>query len=227
MLSSPHLILAGVVHHDPSVPDRLWKLLEERRPAGVSLEMSPYSLRFRREHSQRLAELLDQAVAQIGPEAEASGHVRAIRRAIGLPSEYEAASAWARRRGVGLELVDLSRVARGYLEHLEELVSVANLRALIAGGDKDPDAELDRQRRVAMRLVRGAKPLEAKIWPVPVDPDTVEREAHMERRIRRVLEGGRTSSWVHVGGWEHMLWIEGRPSLFARLRNMSPDRVIV
>lgn len=227
MLTQPHLTLAGVVHHDPSLPDRLWRLLEDRRPAGVSLEMSPYSLRFRRDHAQRLAAQLDAAAAELGPETESSGHVRAIRRAIGLPFEYEAVSSWARRRGLRVELIDLSRVSKGYLEHLDELVSAKNLRALIAKGDKDPDAEIDEQRRVAQKLVKGAKPLERKTWPVPVDPDTVEREAHMERQLRRRLEGGRATSWVHVGGWEHLLWVEGRPSLFARLVNMSPDRLIV
>jgi hypothetical protein len=50
----------------------------------------------------------------------------------------------------------------------------------------------------------------------------------MERRIRRALEGSRApSSWMHVGGWEHLLWVEGRSSLYVRLRNMNPERLIV
>lgn len=225
---SPHLTLVGVVHHDPTLPDRLWQLLEERRPGGVSLELSTYSLRFRKDHGERLLERLAASAEAVGAEASGSGAVRAIRRQLELPYEYEVLSAWARRRGVACELVDLSRVAEDYLMHMEELTGRENIEKLIDAGGREPEDEIDKQRRVAARLVKGSKPLEHNLWPVPLDPDTNEREAFMERKIRRSLEGSRApSSWMHVGGWEHLLWVDGRSSLYVRLRNMTPERLIV
>lgn len=226
-MNSVRLTLAGVVHKDPAGADRLWKFLDDRRPSGVTLEMSLYSLRFRREHRERLARELAASVERLGARAAASGHVRAIRRAIELPYEYEVCESYARRRDVPLELVDIAKVSRDYLAHYDELVSASNLEKLLDELDPDPAAEADRQRRIARRLLGAARPLGKKDWPVLTDPDTDAREAAMERRIRRVLEKAAGSHWIHVGGWEHLLWLEDRPSLYARLKGLAPDRLVV
>lgn len=226
-MNSVRLTLAGVVHQDPSGPDRLWKFLEDRRPAGVTLEMSMYSLRFRRENRERLAAALDASLARLDEKAAESGHVRAIRRAIGMPYEYEVLEQWTRRREVSFELVDVSHVARELLAHLDELVSYENLVKLLATPEPDSAEEAERQRRVATKLIGRAKPLTPKDWPVPADPAADEREAAMERRIRRHIERADGQHWIHVGGWEHLLWLEGRPSLFSRLKNLAPQRMVV
>lgn len=226
-MNSVRLILAGVVHKDPHGADRLWKFLDDRRPSGLTLEMSLYSLRFRKENRERLTEALEANVAKLGAKAAESGHVRAIRRAIDLPYEYEVCESYSRRRDVPLELVDIAKVSRDYLAHYDELVSLDNLKKVLDGPEPDAAAEADRQRRVAQRLIAQKKPLGPKEWPVPADPDTEERESAMERRIKRVLERANGSVWIHVGGWEHLLLLEDRPSLFARLKALAPDRMVV
>lgn len=226
-MNSVRLMLAGTIHKDPAGADRLWKFLDDRRPSGLTLEMSLYSLRFRREHRERLASELEANVQKLGPKAAASAHVREIRRAIELPYEYEVCESYARRRDIPLELVDIAKVSRDYLAHYDELVSADNLKKLLAAPEPDAAAEADRQRRIAKRLLAAAKPLGKKDWPVPPDPDTEEREAAMERRIKRVLEKAAGSHWIHVGGWEHLLWLEDRQSLYARLKSLAPDRVVV
>ena len=226
-MNSVRLTLAGVVHNDPAGPDRLWKFLEDRRPAGVTLEMSLYSLRFRREHRERLAGELEASLERLGGGAAESPHVRAVRRAIGLPYEYEVIESWARRRDISFELVDMSRVSREHLQHLDELVSYENLAKLVKAPEVDAAAEAERQRRVATKLINRVKPLTKKDWPVPRDPEADERDAAMERRIRRQLERATGQHWIHVGGWEHLLWLEDRPTLFSRLKNLNPDRAVV
>lgn len=224
-MNSVRLTLAGVVHKDPHGADRLWKFLDDRRPSGLTLEMSLHSLRFRKENRERLIETLEKNAAKL--KASDSGHVRAIRRAVELPYEYEVCESYARRRDVPLELVDIAKVSRDYLAHYDELVSTDNLKKLLDSPEVDASAEADRQRRIAARLIGAKKPIAAKDWPVPADPDTEEREAAMERRLKRVLERASGSHWIHVGGWEHLLWLEERPTLFARLKSLAPDRMVV
>lgn len=225
-MNSVRLMLAGVVHNDPHGADRLFQFLELRRPAGVTLEMSMYSLRFRREHRARLEAALDATLERL-PQAAALGHVRAIRRTIGMPYEYEVIEQWARRRDRPFELVDIAKVSREHLAHLDELVSFENISKLVEAPDRDVTAEAEQQRKVAAKLLARSKPLTAKEWPVPADPDTDEREAAMEKRIRRLLERAGDQQWIHIGGWEHLLWLEGRPTLYSRLKNLTPDRVMV
>lgn len=226
-MNSIRLTLAGVVHKDPAGADRLWKFLDDRRPSGLTLEMSLYSLRFRKENRERLMSTLDQNVESLGAEVADSAHVRELRRAIELPYEYEVCESYARRRDIPLELVDIAKVSRDYLAHYDDLVSTANIQKLLAQPAPDAAAEVERQRRIAKRLFGLKKAIAPADWPVPPDPDTDEREAAMERRIKRILEKAGGSHWMHIGGWEHFLWLEDRPTLFTRLKSLSPDRTVV
>ncbi|MBI4863255.1 MAG: hypothetical protein HY815_23770 [Candidatus Riflebacteria bacterium] len=228
------LVLAGVVHRDPEGPDRLWTFLATRRPQGVSVELSKYSLSFRRANRERLGQVLDENLKELarqrkldGPEPlEVTGHVRSMRRAIGIPYEYEVAASYCRRYDAQRELVDLSRTSRDRLEELEELTSLANLTTLLARPDLDRAAEARRQRAVAKRLL-AKKSLDSTDWPVAPDPDAATREMHMERQIRQAINRSRCSLWIHVGGWEHLLAVEGRPTLYTRLVEMSPQRLLI
>jgi len=228
------LTLAGIVHRDPAGADRLWDFLERCRPGGVSVELSRYSLAFRRSNRERLARTLDENLEVIMREdtdgretfLSESGHVYAIRAAIGVPYEYEVCSTYCRRHGAPLELADLSSSSRTHLPALEELISLPNLRRLLAEPDEDPREEATRQRRVAEGLLLRT-PLESARWPHPQDPEDWLREEHMARTIRRAISQNGDCQWVHVVGWQHLLWIDDRQTLYTRLLEYDPKRVIV
>jgi hypothetical protein len=228
------IVLAGVVHRDPAGADRLWSFLETRRPDGVSVELSRYSLSFRRSHAAVLEAALDENLDDLVRETARTeagrphelGHVRAIRAAIGLPYEYDVASTFCRRHGIAFELADLSASSRNHLPDLEELVSMQNLRRLLAEPDVEPREEAERQRTLARRLVRGS-PLDPSAWPVESDVENEAREEHMARVIRKSITDSGASRWVHVGGWKHLLWVDGRETLFTRLSDLVPERVVV
>jgi hypothetical protein len=235
------LVLAGVVHRDPEAAPRLWTLLESLRPQGVSVELSRYSLRYRQTHGRRLQTTLERGLDRLEREFAAQtgrrkgavspgehGEVQSIRRAIAVPGEYEVASTYCRRHGARLRLIDLSRVSRRLLPGLDELVSLHNLRLVVAGPHEDPSERMRRERDRVRRLVAGGRP-DTGGWPcgVDADPDASVRERHMEWQIRRELRDPAITCWVHIGGWEHLLPAGELRTLGARLADLRPERLVV
>ncbi len=170
------LILLGTVHRDPAGYRKMKDFLQRLQPDAVLLEMSPYAAAFRKNRGPALVATfrknLREASEACGlPLRNAIRHpeVAAIGRQLALPFEYRAASAYvsgvrgtrsrdAKHAGNGnakLFLVDRSSFSRRMIAAWPELISVENLKALLAM-DFPAGPSIDKAYERAWREIHGA-----------------------------------------------------------------------
>lgn len=215
------LLLVGTVHHDPAGFRRVHRLLRAYRPGVVLVEISPYSLAYRREHHRTLqkdlASNIAAAAARAGVEPREAAmrpRVAAVRRQMRLPFEYRAAEAFSRETGARLHAVDDSEFSRKWIETWSELISVKNLEVLLSlPGTSRPAA---RAYAEAARRIRGEELLtyrELREWSDEDEELWRARESLLARNIVTALEDTRSERAVYLGGWQRLI-VGGRfPSL--------------
>lgn len=194
------LTLVGTIHLDPEGFPRLILLLERLRPQVISVEVSHYALKFRRQHGQRLRERLS---GFRRPDGTLPEGLAAVEAQLEIPFEYRAAHDYARLNRARLVCIGDSRRSQALLDLLErELLATDNLVTLALRRDV-PLAELvarewDRARREFARGPVAGTDLAARL---------LAADRKMARRIRTLAASG--SNLVHVGGWEHLAGLTG------------------
>ena len=71
-MQGKELLLIGTVHRDPDGAAKLRKLLAEKRPAAVAIEVSPYGLSYRRRNGSRLLRRLMKTVKRLAEDLQVS-----------------------------------------------------------------------------------------------------------------------------------------------------------
>ncbi len=222
------MTIMGVIHRDPQGADRLLQALDALPWGLVSVEVSPYALRWRRGPGRRLLVDLDgnlpAAAARAGLSlAEARRHpaLAWLRAYLRVPQEWVVAQALAVNRSVPCVALDFSQQSRRLLADAPELVTVANLTQLLSSS-APASADLERRRAADLLSGRGG-------WLRPPAPEP-GREAGLARRLARLLAAARHTGrlpLVHVGGWQHLLPGQDPPSLADRLGLPPEVRVLV
>ena len=90
-IASYSLILIGTVHGDPRGQARAGKLLNHLEPDLVTVEISPFSLRYRRQHEARWQRQLANALAELPEGAALHLAIRRLAAQVALPFEVRAA----------------------------------------------------------------------------------------------------------------------------------------
>jgi hypothetical protein len=233
----PILTLIGTVHRDREGTVKLRRLLAQLRPLEITLEMSPLALRYRRIHGQskllRLERILDRLAAELGRErSHLRNHpaIEDIRSLLALPFEYQAASEYAEEAGIPLSLIDLSEISAIKLKKVEsDLITYPNIRVLVnlpeTGGP--PAAESSRiaralvlrdpgkaVRRDFLKKRRGVEGIGTRDW-------------HMAQEIRHRLVARPERHLVHIGGWVHLVEDDLGETLYSRLLDLAPRRILL
>lgn len=221
--SSPGtLILIGTVHGDPQGYVRAGKLLHHLRPDLVTVEISPFSLRYRLRHGPRWQRQLARALADLPPAAASHLAMQRLIAKVALPFEVQAARDYRRQAGVAWRPLDLGAPARRHLPRYEpELLSPANLQVLLTTADGSLEefiaAEFHRARLALARNPRRLFPLS--------NPETQSRERVLARRLRRLA--GRYPRVAHLGGWEHLVGWQDAFSLWQEVADLHPRRLLL
>jgi hypothetical protein len=216
------LTLIGTVHGDPRGRVRAGELLNHLRPELVTVEISPFSLRYRRHHGVRWQRQLAAALAELPEGAALHLAIRRLAAQVALPFEVKAAQDYSRRAGVPWRPLDLGFVSRRHLPRFgPELLSLANLKALLTTADGSlaefVAAEFRRARQALARAPRR-----------PISPgvsDTWRRERALARRLRGLTSRHRRV--VHLGGWEHLVAWQDSPGLWGELADLKPGRLLL
>jgi hypothetical protein len=216
------LILIGTVHGDPRGYARAWELLNHLRPDLVTVEISPFSLRYRRRHGSCWQRQLARALAEL--PAGAARHL-AIQRLAGqvtLPFEVGAAWDYSRGRGVPWRPLDLGSPARRHLPRYgPELLSPANLQALL----DTPDGSLEEWSAAEFRRARLVLARSPRRLFSGGGPETWRRERFLARRLRRLAS--RYGRVAHLGGWEHLVDWQESGGLWRGLADLAPQRLLL
>ena len=194
-------------------------MLRHLQPNLVTVEVSRFSLRYRRRQESRWQRLLRQGLEEL--PAAAAGHlaIRRLMAQVALPFEVRVARDYSRRSGVPWRPLDLGGLARRHLpRYARELLSPVNLKALLATEDEPLEDYVAREYRRA-RLAY-AHPL----WrPLAANSESRRRERHLARRLRHCL--ARYGRVAHLGGWEHLAsWCDGA-GLWQELADLEPLRL--
>ena len=216
------LILVGTVHGDPQGYERAWKLLAYFQPDLVSVEISRFSLNYRRRQEKRWARLLNQALMALPAAARGHPALQRVAAQVAMPFEVQVAQDWCRQFGRAWAPLDLGAPARWHLPRYgRELLSPANLRTLL---DSAPGSLTN---FVAQEFRRASLACGRAPWRLPPQctPEILKRERFLARRLTRLIFGGRRV--MHLGGWEHLVpWRDGS-GLSRLLADFKPLRLLL
>ncbi len=234
-MAAGRLVLIGTVHRDPGGEAGLARLLEELRPAILTLEMSPAAVHFRQTRGVELGRRLDGILGRLAAEehcsrTELERHpaVVGIRRLLALPYEYRVATTFAQNARIPLDLIDLDEIARRKLRRVEkELVTCRNLRTLLHL--ESADAAVQEDYPLARALITGT-PLPQVVGDFIARRRGEERigrrDALMAAALRRLREEQPAACLVHIGGWVHLIDDPLGETLYSRLRDLRPERLL-
>jgi len=220
--------MVGTVHRDPRGKAKLLKLLQQERPAIICVEISPYARRFRAQKAAAFRATLRENLSRIKREEGKTWHqifshggIQGIFLLLKEPYEWQAARAFARQTGSILKGIDLSRYSEEKLSYLAELVSLDNLRALL----RIPFPDLTEQVETHYARARSLFSHPPSIWPT--SHEGRERETYMANKIRTLVRQAKGQKVIHVGGWEHLVESPSGHTLFDRLKDIAPRRVLL
>lgn len=173
--SRGELILVGTIHRDPKGYEALLKVLYHHRPEVITVEVSPYGLKFRRKRREFL---------------ERQDFTLGLKAFLEIPYEYKASKAYGVEHGVPVIPIDLCRYSKRFLRDLKDLFS---------NSIEADQSDFLQQYRIA--LLCWDDPTLARAFLKHLDP---KRERALARRVfstfmrfeRRLM---------HIGGWTHML----------------------
>ena len=221
-IASYSLTLVGTVHGDPRGQARAGKLLHHLRPDLVTVEISPFSLRYRRRHGGRWQRQLATALAELPEGAALHLAIRRLAAQVALPFEVRAARDYGRSCGVPWRPLDLGFLSRRHLPRYgPELLSPANVQALLTTADGSLEdfvaGEFRRARQALAQAPR--RPFS------PGAAETLRREHYLARRLRQLARRHRRV--VHLGGWEHLVDWQDSPGLWGDLADLQPRRLLL
>lgn len=208
---------------------RLVQALKGLKPDVITLEFSPYGLRYRVKKKRSLNRCLLRGLHEIvGTNNLRLGALKKLLRTTGiggiralldLPFEYKGASFYCHRNGIPLYSVDISLYSRQLLGKLDELLLPENLKKVIAFETTSLQEAATRERKQAESLLLNSRHL------ISTDKVGEKRERIMASRIRKIVARHAGCHIVHIGGWQHLVAQPG--TLFCRLEDLTPERVLL
>ncbi|MBW1917939.1 MAG: hypothetical protein JRI57_07950 [Deltaproteobacteria bacterium] len=220
------LILVGTVHGDSLGYPRAWKLLEKVRPNLITVEISQFSLKFRKKQGQTWRRRWQRARNQL---PEGASHHLALRRIEALltwPFEVQAAHDFAQQHGLEWRAIDTGQVSRSHLRRFSrELLTPDNLRNLLLTEDGDWGQYIAAQYQQARLALAQPDRFISRFHPSWTSPEMIVREKIMARRLRKLTKAA--GQVVHLGGWTHLLTGGGLPTLAQHLEDLQPQRLLL
>jgi hypothetical protein len=221
-IANYNLILIGTVHGDPRGYERAWALLNHLEPDLVTVEISPFSLRYRLRHGPGWQRQLIRALAELPAGAVQHLAIQRLTAQVALPFEAKAARDFSRNRQVPWRPLDLGFLSRRHLRRYgTELLSPGNLRALLRTADGDLKEYVATEFQRARLAVRRPP----RRFLNPGDSEAERREGFLARRLRHLA--CRYGRVAHLGGWEHLVPWPDSPNLWGQLADLTPGRLFL
>jgi hypothetical protein len=217
-----NLILIGTVHGDPRGYARAVALLNHLGPDLVTVEISPFSLRYRLRHGPGWQRQLTRALAELPADAAQHLAIQRLTAQVALPFEVRAAQDYSRDRKVPWRPLDLGFLSRRHLPRYgPELLSPANLKALL----HTPDGDLKEYVAAEFRRARLAVRRPPQRLLAPGHSEAGRREGFLAQRLRRLAS--RSGRVAHLGGWEHLVPWPDSPNLWRQVADLTPGRLLL
>ena len=196
-----NLTFIGTSHIDPEGYDSLYRHLCELKPELVLVEVSLYSVLFRRTAGALYRTVFDRNMKSLG--LDPTPELMNARRFLDVPFEYLAARRYCRESGALLRLMDLSAFSFIRLLPAFRLVTAGNMR-LIATLKADRAAQ---EKRLARKIFSGKDDFNPEMMLARLSRDrlALAREKKLASRLSRALRRYGSLHIACVSGWEHLI----------------------
>ncbi len=229
-LGSSRLILVGTLHLDIALGSIIRSFLDTIEPELVCVEISPFSVEFRKRHQAGWIAGLEKVLETFPPAAKTHAAVQLLRFQLIMPYEWTSSSSYAQEKGIECIPVDDSHIARKELPTWEsELITRQNIMGL-AGTKRFCLVRylLEKHEEAWHYLGTGQGPsLEKDLFRWLSEPVWQNRERGLASRLSRLVNSC-PGPVVHVGGWMHLKSDGDRWKTLAHmLERLKPSRVLV
>lgn len=196
-MSERLFIMLGVIHRDDEGPASLRHWLERIRPEAITLELSHYGMRFRRERGEdyrrRILQISGRMEKEGGPCNDRA--LLMLLSYINIPYEFDVTSAYSAEYGKPFHLVDMDFFSYVKLRQIEDLLSDENVRKTLSG----PETSNGGREKAMARLY-----FEKGIMTAPYDREMYIRDRYISARIGELMKRYPDGPFLHVCGWQHL-----------------------
>lgn len=232
---STSLYLIGTIHLDKQAESQgLYDLLCRIRPEIILVEISPFSVAFRKAHQRQWLRTLWEITKDWPRPKRCHAALRLLRLQLTMPFEWEISRSYGKKHNIPVIPIDSSTLAREELPLWQnELLTEYNLSQLVQQPDLELETYFAGHYRMAQdilcdrhtddlaetpnRTKQLLKWMEDEFWQ--------KREGILARRIKRVAITGRKT--VYVGGWMHLIIHSPNNTLIDRLIALNPHALLV
>jgi hypothetical protein len=189
--------MLGVIHRDEDGPALLKDWLARIKPDVVTIELSHYGLRFRRELGGEYTKRINQILAKREERGEScsSEALKSLLSYVNIPYEYDGVSLYAAKYGIPFYLIDMDFFSYVKLRAIEDLLSEENIKKVLARTEETNG----NQEKAVARLY-----FEKGIKIVPYDREMYVRDRYMTARINDLMKNNPNRRLLHVCGWQHL-----------------------
>jgi hypothetical protein len=192
------------------------------QPDLITVEISPFSVRYRLRQEKRWQRLLHRALEDLAASERGHPAIQRLTAQVALPFEFRVARDYSRSYGIPWRPLDLGAPARRHLpRYAGELLSPENLQALLA------TAGVSMEEFVVGEFRRARLAYQRSPWRLTTHsaPETLRRERVLAKRLRRLAQNGRRV--VHLGGWEHLVPWRDLSGLRGLLADLQPQTLLL
>jgi hypothetical protein len=222
------IFLVGTVHLDPRLRELISELLNILSPSVLTVEMSRFSLDFRKKNEMPWLNKLHRFKKRLPIKDKNHSAIRLLERQLMVSREWTAASIYGEKNNIPVLPVDSSALARKELPTWEDsLIDIKNMKKLAGEPEFDLSSYFMDCYRQAEATLAGHKGHPDPIHPMRWLKDGFwqKRERMLAARIRGVHRVKRPV--VHIGGWMHL--IHGSPwdTISDHLADLRPVRLFI
>nr|MBP7583208.1 hypothetical protein [Spirochaetota bacterium] len=146
LYSNNYLLFLGTSHIAPEGQRRLVVALEAARPGIILLEVSRFSLLFRKTIGRIYRRIMERRAREMG--VDMSSELANALRYLDVPAEYRAAREYSRKTRAKIILLDVSRFSFRELVRAHEIITRKNIETLsIINADR-----FAQERAIARRI---------------------------------------------------------------------------
>jgi len=190
-------VMLGVIHRDEEGPALLKSWLDRIRPDVVTLELSRYGVRFRRERGEEYKRRIDRIAERLREKGELCNkeNLVSLRLYMDMPYEYDVASRFGAEHEVPVYLIDMDFFSYVKLRAVDDLLSEENIENALTGADRP----IVNQEKTMARLY-----FEKGIKTSSYDREMYIRDRYMSAKIKDLMRHHRDGRFLHVCGWQHL-----------------------
>jgi len=211
--------MLGVIHRDEDGPALLKDWLARIKPDVVTIELSHYGIRFRRELGEEYKRRVGEIVTQLNENGQKYNEeaLASLFAYVNIPYEFDVVSAYAAEQGIPFYLIDMDFFSYVKLRAIEDLLSAENIEKTLASAE-GPNGN---QEKAAARLY-----FEKGIKIVPYDREMYVRDRYMTAKINDLMKNNPNKRLLHVCGWQHLEDPSNLYGIFKPTKVFSHDKAL-